>query len=147
MKGIDMFTLVKRSMLAAAITATFFGAATPAAAQPVTTDRATTTAVLAPPDLVDCPPDYVCLWTATRWTGQRWQGHGVNQPLPDFINNKSLSSLNNDNSRIACLWREQIGVGVVMREAPGSRRADLTLDARPDHGNWAREFSAQSWNC
>ncbi|MBE8516880.1 peptidase inhibitor family I36 protein [Amycolatopsis sp. H6(2020)] len=138
-----MTTLVKRSIIAAATATAFFGVVSPAEAQPATTDS-DPAAVFA---LTDCPRNYVCLWTNVGWQGSRWQGTRTNEVLPSFINNLSLSSYNNDPTRTACLYRGERFTDVVMREGPGSRRADLRLDPRPDHGNWALEFSSQSWNC
>ena len=140
-----MSRLGKRLTVAVAVVATLSGAAAPVGAQPARVEKTPTAADLAPNGLNDCPTGYVCLWTGTDYTGSRWQGkNGDNDLFPDFIMNKSLSSYNN-SGRTTCLWRGYYYSDEVMREAPGSRRANLALDLRPSGGNWAREFSSQNW--
>lgn len=139
-----MFRLGKRLMVAMAVVATLSGAAAPVGAQPARVEKATG-ADLAPNGLNDCPTGHACLWTGTDFTGARWQGRtGQNELFPDSIMNNSLSSYNNSGNT-TCFWRGYHYSGEVMREAPGSRRANLALDRRPSGGNWAREFSSQNW--
>ena len=97
--------------------------------------------------LGDCPANYACLWPGTNWTGSfRWQGTNVNTPVGNNINNKSRSSANWSDSRVACLWDNDNGTGDHLSEGPHSIRADLRQDQKPSGGSWDHKISALTWN-
>lgn len=144
-----MFKLIIRSMLAATIIATLFGGATQAQAEPVTTNGAvaTTTGVVGPQAVQDCPSEYACLWTGTGWEGRRWQGKNRNNTLPDYIDHNSLSSANHGIHSVACFWTGQNGTGQHLAEGIGSIRQNLALNTRPG-GNWGHAIRSLTWgNC
>lgn len=99
--------------------------------------------------LQNCPAAFACLWPVTDWRGDHWwQGTRNNTPVPQWINDASLSTANHDTSRVACFFNNPNGRdGERMREGPFSVRANLVLDPKPSGGNWAREISALTWNC